>query len=1291
MATITNAERTNITKLVVGLFNAAPGAAYLAEFTTAYQAMGNSLSGLATALGNTPAFKSLYPSYLTATEFATKFLTTLGLEGNQEAKDWVTAKVNGGTSYSSVILQAVTAISNTNDAAFANAKALLNNKTNVAEYYSTTKNVSSDDLATLQGSISAVKADSKVSTPAEIEEFFKTNPVLPTTGLELTLGRDVINATSAGLTFTAPIVQNNLGGVANTLESGDVINAVGTGNKLVADVAASGLINGQQSAPAISAVTKNIQVVEYRSQNFGQNGGVHAEQANIDAQKMEGVKEWWSVNSRSHLKIEDVRTRPEDTTIGMRNTDPEVDFKVYFDPEQLKNNGTVKNSALTLTLDSVLTPGNLTEVPVDGVGFYLGGTLYQLKSDTIGAAKNHTELLAALKAAAAAIPELKDVTFTLNANNTITLVDPAGKEFKVGGWQFVNNQVPPAGNIKFDQAVGEPVRGIELITTTVELDNVGRTSAGGTLDISSLGNLGVEKFNVNVDRSSWLVKMKSTDHAGNGASIVDDEDGQAEYLQEVHLANKGANGNLKVGTTVVGRLDGRVAEGLTDVRVVDGSAFKGVLNLGINLTNNGNNGSVVRYLDKSTTPVEFNYTGGVNNDLLNVEVATAVANHKNFVMNINGGAGDDRVVLTTGGRLNTTSVDGGTGTNTIVVAANVGINGAGQDSLVNAFKSFKNFQNYEIEAGNHNFTGLTGVQNVVVANVNGAQSNILRNLPAELNSVTVTGKNQTAAAGQGNAAQTFNVLDFQAAKAAELTVKLDNTALVDANLAVTKLTVQDDPNNAATNLSAVRTLNVQSNGVSGAQTTNTITSIDAVKVNKFNLSGAHALDATIDGAAGVPATGPVVANQVTDLTVDGSTATGALSVTVNSNVAKNVDANKNATYKGGQATTDKLTFTSGTFTTAKTAVSGFETLVFSDGQFNAVNTTGVTLYQSKADVAADLNLIGLQGTEKAQIGSYNATTAVGTNVGNIHAFKTNTVSSTSTLDLAIKNAAAGQQELTIDGFKTVNLKLDVVNAAANAKAFNLNLNQVKVNVGANDAITKTTLAQALVDIDNNVNITDKITAKAAAINSSTDKLVVTGGTGQAADTLTLDISASVKWLDVSGYKGAVTTTIDAALGNGGTPGSTLVTTGNTEVKVGAYALDVTDTAHNAAVSTVTTFTFTTDAVKIGGTAQEWQIKDFQGKNDHGIVADGATYSAGAALGDVTVLDLSALGIKGQQDLTIVQTTVGGGAFDATAGTGTALADSKVVITSNSNHNFKIVLTGVYADQLSQADNFKFAV
>ena len=50
MATVSTAERGNILKLVAGMFNAAPGAAYLQEFSEAFAAMGRDYGALARAL-----------------------------------------------------------------------------------------------------------------------------------------------------------------------------------------------------------------------------------------------------------------------------------------------------------------------------------------------------------------------------------------------------------------------------------------------------------------------------------------------------------------------------------------------------------------------------------------------------------------------------------------------------------------------------------------------------------------------------------------------------------------------------------------------------------------------------------------------------------------------------------------------------------------------------------------------------------------------------------------------------------------------------------------------------------------------------------------------------------------------------------------------------------------------------------------------------------------------------------------------------------------------------------------
>ena len=151
MASITVQERTTILKLVAGMFNAAPGATYLADFTDAFVALNKDFGALAAALGQTGPFQTLYPSFLTAEEFANKFLTTLGLQNNEEAQEWVQAHKNAGEDNASIIFQALVAIEASTADEFKAARDQLANKAAVAEFASVTLGVSSDDLGVLQG------------------------------------------------------------------------------------------------------------------------------------------------------------------------------------------------------------------------------------------------------------------------------------------------------------------------------------------------------------------------------------------------------------------------------------------------------------------------------------------------------------------------------------------------------------------------------------------------------------------------------------------------------------------------------------------------------------------------------------------------------------------------------------------------------------------------------------------------------------------------------------------------------------------------------------------------------------------------------------------------------------------------------------------------------------------------------------------------------------------------------------------------------------------------------------
>jgi Ca2+-binding RTX toxin-like protein len=201
---LTTAERSNIIKLVVAMFNAAPGSTYLADLTVAYEANGRSLTNLANDLSNTGAFKALNPVFQTAAEFATSLLTPLGLQANTTAVDYVTAQFNSGVSKGLIAYNVAAALTATTDTQFADAKAILNNKASVAEYYSVTKAVSQTNVATLQQVISTVTKDAASVTAA--------NTAIDGSGVAnagntytLTTGIDVLNGSTGNDTFIGSI------------------------------------------------------------------------------------------------------------------------------------------------------------------------------------------------------------------------------------------------------------------------------------------------------------------------------------------------------------------------------------------------------------------------------------------------------------------------------------------------------------------------------------------------------------------------------------------------------------------------------------------------------------------------------------------------------------------------------------------------------------------------------------------------------------------------------------------------------------------------------------------------------------------------------------------------------------------------------------------------------------------------------------------------------------------------------------------------------------------------------
>ena len=396
----------------------------------------------------------------------------------------------------------------------------------------------------------------------------------------------------------------------------------------------------------------------------------------IDAERMQGVKKFWSSNSRADLKVEDVRINSNQVTIGMENTDAGgVDMRVYFD-QNLVPNG---KSGAQLSLELIDTRGAqkgqpLLDNPYNSFNFTMDGKTVTVKSKAIDDAQTYEELATAINDALKAAG-IKGVTAEVGPNftakdtvsgtnvqgSTIILTNSGSEILGPGNW-IADGGVPPSSGLHTNMGTGAP--GCTLIETDVKLDNVGRVnwdmvecgdrtvwgSGAGVLEIGAMGNRGgVQQFNVEVDRGSWLAGMSSTNMA----------------LEKVVLTNGAAKGNLYLGSAIEAGFDNNVLfakaptfmknDGLVNVRELNGSAFEGQLNIGAAIDDKLYERDLDRTSGSSSSNTDngaykgddlaFQYNLGKGNDLLNLSLSQKVAGDQDFSLNVNGGAGNDQVLF----------------------------------------------------------------------------------------------------------------------------------------------------------------------------------------------------------------------------------------------------------------------------------------------------------------------------------------------------------------------------------------------------------------------------------------------------------------------------------------------------------------------------------------------------------------------------------------------------------------------------------------------------------------------
>jgi Ca2+-binding RTX toxin-like protein len=187
MASITAEGRSELIALYVTMFGAAPSVDNLSAMVTQREG-GATLVAVANTLAAKPAFAVAYPGFLTADEFADRLVTNmLGSEVSTATRtwavDWVKSQLSAGRGATTIVTEAVQALRSTTNTEFANAKALLANKVEVASYHSITKLATADSSAALSGitsaaaTVTAAKASVDTATAPAGQTFILTNTV----------------------------------------------------------------------------------------------------------------------------------------------------------------------------------------------------------------------------------------------------------------------------------------------------------------------------------------------------------------------------------------------------------------------------------------------------------------------------------------------------------------------------------------------------------------------------------------------------------------------------------------------------------------------------------------------------------------------------------------------------------------------------------------------------------------------------------------------------------------------------------------------------------------------------------------------------------------------------------------------------------------------------------------------------------------------------------------------------------------------------------------------------------
>ena len=359
-----------------------------------------------------------------------------------------------------------------------------------------------------------------------------------------------------------------------------------------------------------------------------------------------------------------------------------------------------------------------------------------------------------------------------------------------------------------------------------------------------------------------------------------------------------------------------------------------------------------------------------------------------FSMEVDMGGGDDRLVINVA-TVSAVSVDGGTGENSIAVSQSHGTTAA------NTFAGFDNFQTYEVEAGIstvHDFTSMSGVEEVVIATTGAATNTQLIDLEAAQN-VTVTGKNQTLGNNSAND-QNFGVIQLTNDAGVNRTITLENTARLsndtngvrtDGVLTVANLLIDTNP---ATGVGATRNVTIESEGV--RDTANAIAQFDGRDVETLTLTGTQDLTINVNQIADQAANAAPGTDTSTSVQINAAGLTGDLNLAVNAAMLNNFGGvppmpAQVDTIVGTAGSDDTLMFYGALAAGNAVNASGFESVqlgsanltMFGDVQVSTtasgtLNTANLGVSQfDMANLGGAVALTGLSGGATVNLGDAN--------------------------------------------------------------------------------------------------------------------------------------------------------------------------------------------------------------------------------------------------------------------------------------------------------------------------------